>query len=147
MHGKSSRTVSATLLFSPREEAILDALGDRTRRLILQRLRDGPKPVVEIARGLPVSRPAVSQHLKVLKDAGLVVDQPQANRRLYGVEPTGLQALRGTLEAFWTDALGRFAERAQGEARRRPAAASPAPGAPRGRPARELPPPRRGGRA
>lgn len=111
--GKSRGTVSQELLFSPAEEAILDALGDRTRRLILQRLRQGPMPVVDIARGLPVSRPAVSQHLKVLKQAGLVVDRAEATRRIYAVNPEGLSALRGFLEAFWQDALSRFAERAE----------------------------------
>lgn len=92
---------------------MLDALGDRTRRRILDRLKDGPKPVVEIARGLPVSRPAVSQHLKVLKDAGLVVDQAAANRRLYAVDPAGLAALRSFLDTFWRDALQRFVEVAE----------------------------------
>lgn len=67
-------------------------------------------PVVDLARGLPVSRPAVSQHLRVLKDAGLVTDRPSANRRLYSVDPAGLMALRGFLESFWQDALARFAE-------------------------------------
>jgi len=113
MHGKARRTVSQVLPWSPAEEAILDALGDRTRRLIFERLRAGPQPVVEIARGLPVSRPAVSQHLKVLKDAGLVTDRREGNRRLYAVEPDGLQTLRGFLERFWEGALSRFAERAE----------------------------------
>jgi DNA-binding transcriptional ArsR family regulator len=111
--GKSAGTVSTDLLFTPAQEAILDALGDRTRRRILQRLRRGPLPVVEIARGLPVSRPAVSQHLKVLKEAGLVVDRAQANRRLYAVDPEGLRALRASLEDFWEDALSRFTELAE----------------------------------
>src|SRR5690242_12070860 len=71
-------------------DAVLDALGDRTRRAVLDRLREGPLPVVEIARDLPVSRPAVSQHLKVLKDAGLVVDRQQGNRRIYALAPDGL---------------------------------------------------------
>jgi DNA-binding transcriptional ArsR family regulator len=110
---KSQRTVSQVLPFSEAEEALLDALGDRTRRLILQRLRDGPKPVVEIARGLPVSRPAVSQHLKVLKDAGLVMDRPDGNRRIYAVDPDALAMLRGFLESFWRDALSRFADAAE----------------------------------
>jgi len=87
---------------------VLDALGDRTRRAILQRLREGPKPVVEIAQGLPVTRPAVSQHLRVLKDAGLVIDRAEGNKRLYAVDPNGLLTLRGFLETFWADALGRF---------------------------------------
>jgi len=87
---------------------VLDALGDRSRRVILHRLREGPKPVVEISRGLPISRPAVSQHLKVLKKAGLVIDRADGNRRLYAVDPNGLLALRGFLEMFWEDTLGRF---------------------------------------
>ena len=87
---------------------VLDALGDQTRRAILFRLREGPKPVVEISRGLPVSRPAVSQHLRVLKDAGLVIDRADGNRRLYAVDPNGLNAVRSFLELFWADALGRF---------------------------------------
>jgi DNA-binding transcriptional ArsR family regulator len=97
-------------LLEPGVEATLDALGDRTRRMILTRLRDGPLAVVDIARGLQVSRPAVSQHLRVLKDAGLVSDSPSGNRRLYAVDPRGLAELRRFLESFWTDALGRFAE-------------------------------------
>jgi len=108
MNGKSPLTVSHGLLAS--QEAILDALGDRTRRLILDRLRSGPQPVVEIARDLPVSRPAVSQHLKVLKLAGLVVDTPERNRRLYALDPSGLATLRALLESFWQDGLTRFAE-------------------------------------
>lgn len=92
---------------------MLDALGDRTRRRILDRLREGPQPVVEIARGLPVSRPAVSQHLKVLKDAGLVVDRPSANRRLYTLDPQGIATLRAFLDSFWREALDRFAQLAE----------------------------------
>ena len=87
---------------------MLEALGDRTRRAILQRLRAGPKPVVEISRGLPVTRPAVSQHLRVLKDAGLVIDRAEGTKRVYAVDPNGLLALRAFLEMFWADALGRF---------------------------------------
>jgi DNA-binding transcriptional ArsR family regulator len=75
--------------------------------------------VVEISRGLPVSRPAVSQHLRVLKDAGLVIDRAQGNRRLYAVDPNGLNGVRTFLELFWADALTRFV--AAGEAARQPA--------------------------
>lgn len=103
-------------LLDPGVEAKLDALGDHTRRLILRRLWEGPLPVVDIARGMPVARPAVSQHLKVLKSAGLVVDQPAGNRRIYALDPRGLEELRRFLETFWSDALGRFvafAERGQ----------------------------------
>ena len=107
MDGKAPLTVSDGLLAG--HEAIFDALGDRNRRRILDRLRSGPLPVVEIARGLPVSRPAVSQHLKVLKLAGLVVDRPESNRRLYALDPNGLTSLRALLESFLQDGLTRFA--------------------------------------
>ena len=92
---------------------MLDALGDRTRRRIFERLRSGPLAVVEIARDLPVSRPAVSQHLRVLKEAGLVTDRPDKNRRLYSVDPDGLARLRTFLDGFWAEALGRFVETAE----------------------------------
>ena len=81
------------------------ALADPTRRAVLERLREGPRPVGELARDLPVSRPAVSQHLKVLKDAGLVSARPEGNRRIYQAEPDGLAELRGYLEQFWGKAL------------------------------------------
>jgi DNA-binding transcriptional ArsR family regulator len=81
------------------------ALGDRTRRTIFERLADRPCAVGELARGLPVSRPAVSQHLKVLKDAGLVVDQAAGNRRIYSLNPDGLAELRADLDRFWLSAL------------------------------------------
>ncbi|HXA29714.1 MAG TPA: metalloregulator ArsR/SmtB family transcription factor [Candidatus Angelobacter sp.] len=117
MNGKSARTVRRPLPWTEAEEALLDALGDRTRRQILQRLRDGPKPVVEIASGLSVSRPAVSQHLKVLKDAGLVTDRAEGTRRIYAVDPDALATLRGFLESFWRDALSRFKDAAERPAR------------------------------
>ncbi len=81
------------------------ALGDRTRRAIFERLADRPCAVVELARDLPVSRPAVSQHLKILKDAGLVVDQAAGNRRIYRINPDGLAELRADLDRFWLSAL------------------------------------------
>jgi DNA-binding transcriptional ArsR family regulator len=84
------------------------ALGDPTRRAIFARLAERPQPVGELARELPVSRPAVSQHLRVLKDAGLVIDQAQGNRRIYRVDPDGLSALRAQLERFWTAALANY---------------------------------------
>jgi DNA-binding transcriptional ArsR family regulator len=84
------------------------ALGDPTRREIFERLVERPQAVGEIARELPVSRPAVSQHLRVLKRAGLVVDQARGNRRIYRVEPAGLAALRGELDRFWTQALANY---------------------------------------
>lgn len=92
---------------------MLEALGDRTRRRIFERLRSGPLAVVEIARELPVSRPAVSQHLRVLKEAGLVTDRADRNRRLYSVDPAGLARLRTFLDLFWAEALGRFVETAE----------------------------------
>ena len=81
------------------------ALGDRTRRTIFERLADRPSAVGELARGLPVSRPAVSQHLKVLKDAELVVDHAAGNRRIYRLNPEGLAELRSDLDRFWLSAL------------------------------------------
>ncbi len=84
------------------------ALADPTRRRVFERLRSGPKPVGAIARGLPVSRPAVSQHLKVLKEAGLVADRPEGTRRVYFIDPHGLGALRKWLDQFWDDALAAF---------------------------------------
>ncbi|MGD1049591.1 MAG: metalloregulator ArsR/SmtB family transcription factor [Solirubrobacteraceae bacterium] len=84
------------------------ALGDPTRREIFERLADGPIAVGELARGLPVSRPAVSQHLRVLKHAGLVRDRREANRRLYSLDPMGVGALRAYFDRFWTQALDAF---------------------------------------
>jgi DNA-binding transcriptional ArsR family regulator len=84
------------------------ALGDPTRRAIFERLAQHPRAVGELASELPVSRPAVSQHLKVLKGAGLVVDRPAGNRRIYQLEPDGLAALRAELDRFWTDALAAY---------------------------------------
>jgi DNA-binding transcriptional ArsR family regulator len=84
------------------------ALADPTRRAIFERLAAGPRPVGELARGLPVSRPAVSQHLKVLKEAGLVIDRRVGNRSIYQVNPDGLGALRAYLDQFWKQALTAF---------------------------------------
>jgi DNA-binding transcriptional ArsR family regulator len=84
------------------------ALGDRTRRAIFERLAERPCAVGELAVGLPVSRPAVSQHLKVLKEAGLVVDQPAGNRRIYRINPDGLAELRADLDRFWSSALAAY---------------------------------------
>jgi DNA-binding transcriptional ArsR family regulator len=83
----------------------LTALGDPTRRAIFERLADEPRAVGELAREFPVSRPAVSQHLKVLKDAGLVVDRAAGNRRIYQLDPAGVGALRAYLDQFWSKAL------------------------------------------
>jgi DNA-binding transcriptional ArsR family regulator len=84
------------------------ALGDPTRRAIFERLATRPRAVGELARELPVSRPAVSQHLKVLKQAGLVADRPVGTRRVYRLDPDGLEALRAQLERFWTQALAAY---------------------------------------
>jgi len=89
----------------------LDALGDRTRRAILAKLRRGPLPVVDIAKGLPVSRPAVSQHLKVLQEAKLVVARPEGNRRLYELDPNGFSSLREYFDEYWGVALIAFKRR------------------------------------
>ena len=94
-------------------ERLLDALGDRTRRAILERLRSGPQPVVEIARGLAVGRPAVSQHLKVLKTAGLVTDHAAGTRRVYRINPEGLAGLEAYARSFWSTALARYQQTAQ----------------------------------
>jgi DNA-binding transcriptional ArsR family regulator len=94
----------------------MDALGDGTRRLILERLRSGPQAVGEIATGLPVSRPAVSQHLRILKEAGLVTERRNGTRRLYRVDTNGLAEVRDYLESFWTDVLAAFEAAAEAEA-------------------------------
>jgi DNA-binding transcriptional ArsR family regulator len=86
------------------------ALADPTRRRVFEKLSSGPKSVGEIARGLPVSRPAVSQHLRVLKDAGLVADRAEGTRRVYAIDPQGLGALRKWLDQFWDVALQAFAD-------------------------------------
>jgi DNA-binding transcriptional ArsR family regulator len=88
---------------------VFSALTDPTRRAVFERLRHGPRPVGEIARGLPVSRPAVSQHLKVLKEAGLVDDRAEGTRRIYQIDPKGLGAMRAWLDQFWDSALDAFA--------------------------------------
>jgi DNA-binding transcriptional ArsR family regulator len=86
------------------------ALGDPTRRAIFERLVDGPHAVGELAVDLPVSRPAVSQHLKVLKAAGLVVDRPEGKQRIYEVDRDGLEALRAELDRFWSKTLAAYKE-------------------------------------
>jgi DNA-binding transcriptional ArsR family regulator len=90
-----------------------NALGDPTRRAIFERLARGPIPVGELARQLPVTRPAVSQHLRVLKEAGLVTDRRDGSRRLYEVDLDGVAAMRTYLESFWTDALAAFKRAAE----------------------------------
>jgi DNA-binding transcriptional ArsR family regulator len=97
-------------------EKALQALSDPTRRRIFERLRTGAKSVGVLAKGLPVSRPAVSQHLKTLKDAGLVDDRSEGTRRVYYIDPDGLAELRIWVDQFWGDALEAFkneVERAQ----------------------------------
>lgn len=117
----TSASVSCNLLFvttyrgssdgGPRDvrsEDVWDAMGDRTRRAILERLAEHPCPVGELAAQLPVSRPAVSQHLKVLKDTGLVSDETVGTRRVYRLNPAGVEALRDQLDMFWNRALANY---------------------------------------
>lgn len=87
----------------------LEALGDRSRRAIVECLRERPHGVAELASRLPVSRPAVSQHLRVLKDAGLVTDRAEGTRRIYALDPAGLAMLRSYLDVVWRDGLAAFA--------------------------------------
>ena len=94
---------------------VLDALGDWTRRQILEGLKSGPRSVGDIAADLPVSRPAVSQHLRVLEQAGLVSHRKDGTRRIYRVEPQGLAQIRDYFDGFWGEALERFAEQARKE--------------------------------
>src|SRR5213082_347105 len=98
-------------------EDTLQALGDPTRRSVLEQLREGPRAVGEIAAELPVSRPAVSQHLRVLKEAGLVTERRNGTRRLYRLNPDGLDELRRYVEDYWTDALAAFKAEAERERR------------------------------
>jgi DNA-binding transcriptional ArsR family regulator len=95
----------------------MDALGDRTRRAIFEMLRNGPLAVGEIAGELPVSRPAVSQHLRVLKEAGLVTERRNGTRRIYRVDPDGVATLRAYFDEFWNEALAAFKEAAEDERR------------------------------
>ena len=94
---------------------MLDALGDWTRRQVFEALRSGPRSVGELAAEMPVSRPAVSQHLRVLKDAGLVHDRKEGTKRVYSVDPAGLADIRAYFDSFWDEALGRFAAEARKE--------------------------------
>jgi DNA-binding transcriptional ArsR family regulator len=104
-----------TVAMSKADKA-LDAFGDPTRRRVFERLRHRTHSVREIADGMDVSRPAVSQHLKVLQEAGLVIVRAEGTRRLYSVEPRGIAALRGWLDGFWDEALTAFKEAAEREA-------------------------------
>ena len=94
----------------------LEALADGTRRAIVDCLADGPRAVGELAAGLPVSRSAVSQHLKILKDAGLVEDVAAGTRRIYRLNPVALAALRDQLDTYWQRALTRYADAAEAPA-------------------------------
>jgi DNA-binding transcriptional ArsR family regulator len=98
------------------QEAQLDALGDATRRAILARLLDGPLPVGELAREFPISRPAISQHLRVLKRAHLVRDRAAGTRRLYALNPEAFDSLRAYFDQFWAQALAAFAKRVEAHA-------------------------------
>lgn len=93
---------------SPRADATLDALGNATRRHIVRILAPGPRSVGEIAAELPVSRPAVSRHLRILERAALVAHEPQGNRNVFRLHPGGFDAARRWLDSFWDDALERF---------------------------------------
>src|SRR5690606_35777253 len=108
-------------------DGALTALADPTRRQIFERLASGPKPVGELARDLPVSRPAVSQHLKVLHDAGLVTSEAQGNRRIYQIDPQGLGVIRQWLDRFWDQALDAFRAEAERGARQSSTAAKRRP--------------------
>jgi DNA-binding transcriptional ArsR family regulator len=105
-------------------EAKLDALGDSTRRAILARLIDGPLAVGELARDFPVSRPAISQHLRVLKNAKLVSDRAEGNRRLYQLHPEGFETLREYFEQFWGQALQAFRRKVEEAPQARPKVAA-----------------------
>lgn len=96
----------------------MDALGDPTRRSIFERLAASPRAVGDLAADLPVSRPAVSQHLRVLKDAGLVSERAEGTRRIYRVDPQGVGALRAYFESFWDRALAEFKADAEAQERR-----------------------------
>lgn len=100
-------------------ERKLDALGDPTRRAILDMLKRGPRPVGELASRLPVTRPAVSQHLKILKEAGLVTDRQNGTQRIYAVDADGLAGLRAYLDAFWSAALNNLKAVAESDHRTR----------------------------
>ena len=93
----------------------LAALADPTRRKILEQLISGPRSVGQLAAGLPVSRPAVSQHLRILKEANLVSEKREGTRRIYGVKAEGLADLRAYLEGFWQDVLASFKEKAESD--------------------------------
>jgi DNA-binding transcriptional ArsR family regulator len=115
LSGLTYRFVSCNLRLVVTYQDALTALADPTRRGIFERLASGPQAVVDIAEGFSVSRPAVSQHLRVLKDAGLVSDTHIGTRRLYQINPAGLSVLRDYLDRFWDQALASFKAFAEGE--------------------------------
>jgi len=90
------------------DDLVLDALGDRQRRAILRLLADRPRPVHELAAGLPISRPAVSRHLRLLKEAGLVVDRPAGNERIYQLHARGIGVLQAYVDEVWGEAIARY---------------------------------------
>ncbi|MEQ1615224.1 MAG: metalloregulator ArsR/SmtB family transcription factor [Hyphomicrobiaceae bacterium] len=96
-------------------ETVLAVLSDPTRRAVFERLRKGPASVQQIADGLPVSRPAVSQHLKALREAGLVQDEARGTARIYSIHTPGLRALRDWIDSFWDEALDNFKAYAERE--------------------------------
>jgi DNA-binding transcriptional ArsR family regulator len=98
---------------NPYQEAQLDALGDATRRAILARLLTGPLPVGKLAEGFSVTRPAISQHLRVLKQANLVMDRSQGTRRVYELNPAGFDSLREYFDQFWTQALAAYKKKVE----------------------------------
>lgn len=110
-----SVTLPFVLTYQESSARSLEALGDPTRRAIFELLVDGPLPVRELADALPVSRPAVSQHLKVLKLSGLVLDRAEGTRRIYRVDPSGVAAMREYLDRMWDAALAAFAAAAENE--------------------------------
>ena len=99
-------------------ERVFDALGDRTRRAVFLRLRGGARSVTDLADGMHVTRPAVSQHLRVLREARLVVARAEGTKRLYAVDPRGLESIRGWLDGFWDEALDAFKQAVESEARK-----------------------------
>ena len=114
----TAQLVSCNLPFvATYQDAQLDALGDATRRAILARLVSGPQPVGELARDFPVSRPAISQHLRVLKAARLVTDEAVGTRRLYALNPEAFASLRDYFDHFWTHALDAFKKRVESRAK------------------------------
>lgn len=114
--------------FGPTAARALGALGDPTRRTIFERLAEEPAAVVDLAAQLPVSRPAVSQHLKVLKEAGLVRDVQVGTRHVYSLDPVGIEGLRDYLDRFWNTALASFKARVERPLADQPPVAESPPG-------------------